>query len=139
MNLLAATGRLGQDAKLSYTANQDAICNFSLSLTAGYGDKATTTWLNCNLWGKRAEILAPMLLKGTQIGITGEISTRQYKAKDGTEKSSLECRVGDVTLLGGKTEVKIENKPAQSADPMDDVDSDKVADPMDDVDSDLPF
>ena len=100
MNLLAATGRLGQDATLKYTANQDAICNFSLSLTAGYGDKATTTWVSCNLWGKRAEILAPMLLKGTQIGLTGEISLRPYKAKDGTEKSSLECRVGDVTLLG---------------------------------------
>jgi single-strand DNA-binding protein len=123
MNNLNATGRLGQDAKLSYTANQDAICNFSLSLTSGYGDKATTTWLNCNLWGKRAEILAPMLLKGTQIGITGEISMRPYKGKDGTEKSSLECRVGDVTLLGGKSEGGAA-KPAAKADPMDDVESD---------------
>jgi single-strand DNA-binding protein len=126
MNLLAATGRLGQDSTLKYTANQDAICNFSVSLTAGYGDKATTTWLNCNLWGKRAEILAPMLLKGTQIGITGEISLRPYKAKDGTEKSSLECRVSDVTLLGGKSE-------AGAAKPA------KVADPMDSVESDIPF
>jgi single-strand DNA-binding protein len=132
MNLLAATGRLGQDAKLSYTANQDAICNFSLSLTAGYGDKATTTWLNCNLWGKRAEILAPMLLKGTQIGVTGEISLRPYKGKDGTEKSSLECRVNDVTLLGGKSENKTENKPAKFVDPSND--------PMDGLESDIiPF
>jgi len=132
MNLLAATGRLGQDAKLSYTQNQDAICNFSLSLTAGYGDKATTTWLNCNLWGKRAEILAPMLLKGTQIGITGEISMRPYKAKDGTEKSSLECRVGDVTLLGGKSENKSESKPVKFVDPSND--------PMDSLESDIiPF
>jgi single-strand DNA-binding protein len=132
MNNLNATGRLGQDAKLSYTANQDAICNFSLSLTAGYGDKATTTWLNCNLWGKRAEILAPMLLKGTQIGITGEISLRSYKAKDGTEKSSLECRVGDVTLLGGKSENKSESKPVKFVDPSND--------PMDSLESDIiPF
>jgi single-strand DNA-binding protein len=123
MNNMSMTGRLGQDAKLSYTANQDAICNFSVSLTAGYGDKATTTWLNCNLWGKRAEILAPMLLKGTQIGVTGEISQRQYKAKDGTEKSSLECRVNDVTLMGGKSE-GVAAKPAAKADPMDDVESD---------------
>ena len=127
MNNLNATGRLGQDAKLSYTANQDAICNFSLSLTAGYGEKAVTTWLNCNLWGKRAEILAPMLLKGTQIGITGEISLRPYKAKDGTEKSSLECRVSTVSLLGGKAEVKIEGKPHT------------VEHFMDAVESDIPF
>ena len=132
MNNLNATGRLGQDAKLSYTANQDAICNFSLSLTAGYGDKATTTWLNCNLWGKRAEILAPMLLKGTQIGITGEISQRAYKAKDGTEKTSLELRVADVTLLGNKTESKTESKPAKFVDPS--------SDPMDSLESDIiPF
>jgi single-stranded DNA-binding protein len=64
-----------------------------------------------------------MLLKGTQIGVTGEISQRQYKAKDGTEKSSLECRVSDVTLLGGKSEGGA-TKPAAKADPMDDVESD---------------
>ena len=117
MNNLNATGRIGQDAKLSYTANKDAILNFSLPLTAGYGDKATTTWLNCNLWGKRAEILAPMLLKGTQIGITGEISQRSYKAKDGTEKTSLECRVSDVTLLGSKSD-----KPSKKLDVVDSFD-----------------
>ena len=45
-----------------------------------------------------------MLLKGSQIGITGEISLRPYTAKDGTEKSSLECRIVDVTLLGSKAD-----------------------------------
>ncbi len=123
---MSMTGRLGQDAKLSYTTNQDAICNFSAALTSGYGEKATVTWLNCNLWGKRAEILAPMLLKGTQVAVTGEISLRPYKAKDGTEKSSLECRVGDVTLLGGKSE-------AGAAKPA------KVSDPMEGLESDIPF
>jgi single-stranded DNA-binding protein len=59
-----------------------------------------------------------MLLKGTQIGITGEISLRPYKAKDGTEKSSLECRVNDVTLLG-KSE-----KPSQKLDVVDSFDDD---------------
>jgi single-stranded DNA-binding protein len=67
-----------------------------------------------------------MLLKGTQIGITGEISLRPYKAKDGTEKSSLECRVGDVTLLGGKSEGGVA-KPA------------KVVDPMEGLEDSIPF
>ena len=128
MNNLSATGRLGQDAKLSHTANGDAICNFSVSLTAGYGEKQTTTWLNCNLWGKRAETLAPMLLKGTQIAVQGEISLRPYKAKDGTEKSSLELRVQDVTLLGGKQDGVAKQKPAVD-----------VVDSFDDVESDIPF
>ena len=87
-----------------------------------------TTWLSCSLFGKRAETLAPMLLKGTKIGITGEISARTYKAKDGTEKSVTECRINDVTLLG-KPESKTD-KPIVKHD---------VADPFDEIDSDLPF
>ena len=86
-------------------------------------------WLNCNVWGKRAETLSPILLKGIKIGITGEISARTYKAKDGTEKSVTECRVHDVTLLG-----KPESKPVA----YDKVKVD-VVDSFDDLESDIPF
>ncbi len=102
MNVLNAIGNVGKDAEVRFTGNGDAIASFSFALTSGYGDKQITTWLNCNLWGKRAETLAPMLLKGTKIGITGELTNRPYTAKDGTEKSSLEVRVSDITLLGKK-------------------------------------
>jgi len=102
VNTLNAIGNIGQDATVRFTGNGDAIASFSFALTSGYGDKQITTWLNCNLWGKRAETLAPMLLKGTKIGITGELTNRPYKAKDGTEKTSLEVRVSDITLLGKK-------------------------------------
>ena len=43
-----------------------------------------------------------MLLKGTKIGLTGEITNRKWVDKDGAEKYSLECRVNDITLLGKK-------------------------------------
>ena len=43
-----------------------------------------------------------MLLKGTKIGITGEITNRKWVDKDGAEKYSLECRVNDITLVGKK-------------------------------------
>jgi|APFre7841882654_1041346.scaffolds.fasta_scaffold96956_2 single-strand DNA-binding protein len=102
MNSLNASGGIGKDAELRYTPNQDAVCSFSLALSSGFGDKKVTTWLNCNVWGKRAETLAPMLLKGTTVGIVGELTNRPYKAKDGTEKFSLEVRVNDLTLYGKK-------------------------------------
>lgn len=102
MNVLNAIGGIGKDAELRYTPSGDAICQFSFALTSGYGDKQVTTWLNCNLWGKRAETLAPMLLKGTRVGITGELTNRPYTDKQGVEKHSLEVRVIDVTLLSKK-------------------------------------
>jgi len=130
MNILTATGNLGRDCEVRFMADATPVGSFSFALSSGYGKNAKTTWIDCSLFGKRAETLAPMLLKGTQIGITGEISLRPYKAKDGTEKSSLECRVNDVTLLGGKSDKPAGagsaplNKGAGNSDPMDDVESD---------------
>jgi single-strand DNA-binding protein len=100
MNVLNAIGNVSRDAELRFTPGGDAIASFNFALNSGYGDKQITTWLNCTVWGKRAETLAPMLLKGTKIGITGELTNRPYTAKDGTEKYSLDVRVSDVTLLG---------------------------------------
>ena len=102
MNNLSATGGIGKDAELRYTPSGDAICSFSFALSSGFGDKKVTTWLNCNVWGSRAETLAPMLLKGTKVGIVGELTNRPYKDKNGNEKFSQEVRVSDLTLLGSK-------------------------------------
>lgn len=102
MNVLNAIVNIGKDATIRYTPSNDAVCQFNAALTSGYGDKQVTTWITCNVWGKRAETLAPMLLKGTRIGITGELTNRPYQDKQGVEKYSLEVRLSDVTLLGKK-------------------------------------
>jgi len=127
MNVLTATGK---DAEVRHTPAGDQVAQFSFALTSGYGDKAVTTWLNCNLWGKRAETLAPMLTKGTKIAITGELTNRQYADKSGVPKYSLELRVNDITLLGKKDD----SKPSQSV-------KQKTADPLDfdGVAEDIPF
>lgn len=101
MNNLSAIGNIGQDADVRFLPNSTPVANFSFALTSGYGDKQTTTWIRCSLFGKRAETLAPMLTKGTKIGIVGELTNRPY-TKDGVEKYSLEVRLNDVTLLGKK-------------------------------------
>lgn len=102
MNVLTAIGNIGKDAELRFTPSNEPVAQFSFALQSGYGDKQVTTWLNCNVWGKRGETLAPMLTKGTRIGITGELTNRKYVDKQGVEKYSLEVRVSDVTLLGTK-------------------------------------
>ena len=131
MNSLNFTGRLGRDAESRYMPNGDAITSFSAALDSGYGDKKITTWLNCSMFGKRGEAVAPYLKKGIQVAISGEFCARPYKAKDGTDKLSLEVRVADLTLLGGKldaTEDKAVPQKAKSA-----------AQGFDDFDDDIPF
>ena len=98
MNILTAVGNLGRDCEIRFMPDQTPVGSFSFALSSGFGKNAKTTCL----FGKRAETLAPMLLKGTQIAISGEFSIREYNDKDGNLKSVPSLRVNDVTLLGKK-------------------------------------
>lgn len=102
MNVFNFIGGLGRDCETRHTPKGDAVTSFSVAVNSGYGDKAITSWLNCNLWGKQAESLAPYLKKGTKVAISGEFTLRPYTAKDGVEKTSADVRVNSLTLLGNK-------------------------------------
>ena len=131
MNLWAFTGNLGRDSELRYLPNGDPICSFSVGIKYGYGEKATTTWANCSLFGKRAESLHPYLKKGQQVACSGEVNLRTYTNKEGAEKTSLDVRVANIDLTGGKSEPRQqEAKPAQQS---------PQGSGFDDMDSDIPF
>jgi single-strand DNA-binding protein len=103
MNVFTGTGRCGQDAEVRFTQAGLAICNFSLAVDAGYGDRKSTLWLRCALFGKRAEGELPTYLtKGTQVAVSGELSMSEWENKDGEKKQSLELNVRELDLVGGR-------------------------------------
>lgn len=97
MNVFNAIGRVGRDAEVRYTQGGDAILKFTVAVDAGFGDKKTTTWFDCSLFGKRGEKLVEHIRKGDRIGVTGELSTREHEGK-----TYLQLRLNDLTLLAGK-------------------------------------
>lgn len=118
MNNWNFTGNLGRDAETRFTQSGDPIVSFSVGVKSGFGDKATTTWANCAMFGKRGEAVAQYLTKGAQVGITGEVSLREWQDKEGQKRVNLDVRVNDLTLLGGKQESAPQTtKPAQKAKP----------------------
>jgi len=102
MNLLTAITRITQDPELRYLQDGSPVLQLNVALNSGYGKSQTTTFLRCSLFGKRAETLHPMLVKGQQIGISGEFRMAKFTAKDGTEKQNAEVRLNELTLIGGK-------------------------------------
>lgn len=116
MNSLNFTGNLGQDAEQRNLPDGTSIVSMSVPCKAGFGDKAVTTWLRCTLFGKRGESVMPYLKKGTMVGISGEFSARDYTDKDGNKRQSLEVRINDLTLLGGrKDEARPTERPSHDA------------------------
>lgn len=131
MNNCTFISNVGRDAEVRFLQNGTAVAQFSIAVNSGYGDKQTTSWVNCAMYGDRAEKVAPYIAKGSRIGVSGEISLRTFKAKDGTEKTSLELRVNELTLLGNK-----DDKPAKENKPQ----ARKTqSDGFDNMDDDIPF
>lgn len=96
--------RLGRDAEVRYTQGGEPVA--SLSLAFSYGRKGddgrrSTQWVDGSLWGKRAEALAPYLLKGGLVVVSlEEVHAETYQGQNG-EATKLVGRVADIELAGG--------------------------------------
>jgi len=100
MNVFCFSGNLGRDAETRYTQSGDAVAGFSVAVNSGYGDNKKTLWIDCSIWGKRAESrLIDYLKKGQQVAVSGELGTREWEGK-----TYLTCRVNEVTLIGRREE-----------------------------------
>lgn len=108
LNKVTLSGNLGADAELRYTKGGAPVVSFSLSVNervqkgdGEWGDY--TNWVDCCMFGKRAESLAPWLQKGAKISLLGHIRTHSYE-RDGQRIKRWEVRVDDVELMQYKRE-----------------------------------
>lgn len=100
MNIITIAGNVARDAEVRYLANGDAVANFSVADNAGK-DKPAIFW-NCQLFGKRAEALQQYIRKGDKITVAGSVTERAWTDKDGTPRKTMEIRVSEIALQGGK-------------------------------------
>lgn len=97
INEVRIAGRLGQDPKLTYTANQVAVCTISVATNSRYRDKQTgewkdrpTEWHRVILYRQHAEFAGQRLKSGAQVYVEGELRTRKWKDNDGVDKQITE-------------------------------------------------
>lgn len=102
MNSITIAGQLGKDAEQRFLPNGDAVVSFSVADSQGR-DKPTIWW-NCAIFGKRADALREYLVKGQAVTVVGNVTQREYTDKDGNKRTSMDVRVNDLALQGGKRE-----------------------------------
>lgn len=117
MNSITITGHLGRDIELRSLSDGTPVGGFSVADSQGRDKPAI--WWRCSIFGKRAESLAPYLKKGQQVTIVGTVSEREYTDKDGQKRTSIDVRVNDLALQGGRPEAQQEApRAAQRAAPQ---------------------
>lgn len=91
---ITAHGNLGKDPELKEFGDRQ-VANFSIAARTG---KDETTWINCQVWGKRADTVIQYMHKGDKITVCGQGKLQEYDRKDGGKGYSLQLNVSDFTL-----------------------------------------
>lgn len=86
INNVTLVGRLTKDPDLRYTQSGTAVGQFTLAINRNFtnaNNEREADFINCVIWRKAAESLANYATKGTLIGLTGRIQTRNYENQQG--------------------------------------------------------
>lgn len=102
MNNISVAGQLGKDAEMRALPDGTPIASFSVADSQGKDKPAI--WWNCQLFGKRATSLQQYLTKGQAVTVAGTITERKWQDKEGQPRKSMDIRVSDIALQGGRRE-----------------------------------
>ena len=126
--------RLGCDAELRVTQSGEQVATLALAFSygrKGNDGKRPTQWVDAALWGKRAEALAPYLLKGGLVAVSlDDVHIETYEGRNGPG-SKLVARVVDVELAGGGERPAPATRPAPAPAPS--------SSGFDDMSEEIPF
>ena len=117
INQIVLIGRLTADPNLKYTANGQAVATFTLAVNRNFTNQSgerEADFINCVIWRKPAETLANYARKGTLLGITGRIQTRNYENQQGQRVYVTEVVVENFQLLESKDSNSSQNTNATS-------------------------
>ncbi len=86
INNVVLVGRMTRDAELRYTPSNQAVATFTLAVNRNFKNQngeREADFINCVIWRQQAENLANWAKKGTLVGVTGRIQTRNYENQQG--------------------------------------------------------
>ena len=107
INSVNLTGRLTKDPELRVSQNNVAVGNFTLAVNRSFTDQngeRQADFINCVLFRKTAEIAKQYLSKGSMVGVTGRLQTRNYENKEGQRVYVTEVVVENLAFLETKSD-----------------------------------
>lgn len=149
MNNVNLIGRLTKAPELKQTASNTSVLTGTLAVNRTFKNQngeREADFINIVAWRQTAEIIAQYCGKGSQIGVTGRIQTRNYENQQGQSVYVTEVVAEHVDLLDSKNDSQsnFQNSQGQNVNNSyqnqnNGFNSNFNAQSMDISDSDLPF
>lgn len=99
LNSVTIGGNMTRDAELRYTPSGTAVLSFRVAVNESR--KVDDSWedypnfIDCVMFGKRAESVSDYLRKGVYVAVTGRLHQSRWE-KDGQNRSKIEVMVDNL-------------------------------------------
>ena len=123
INRVIATGNLTRDPKLRTTVSGTPVMGFGIAINDRRKNQQTGEWedypnfVDCTVFGNRAEALGKFLRKGMKVAIEGKLRWSQWE-RDGQKRSKIEVIVDEVEVMTSKQPTGEETAAAPAVGPM---------------------
>lgn len=122
INQVTLVGRLTRDPELKYTADGIPVTNITLAVERNFRNQngeIETDFVQCTLWKKVAENTAHYCQKGSIVGATGRIQTRNYENAEGQRIYVTEVIAETIKFMGGRrTKTTVVDKKKEEEQPL---------------------
>jgi len=131
LNRVFLIGNLTRDPELRYVPSGTAVATFDIAVNRVYmtqsGEKKEeTSFLRTVVWGRRAEVCAEYLAKGSSVFVEGRLRSRSWETQDGQKRSTIEIVANSVQFLRTALKQKAQQPheaEAQADMPQEDIES----------------
>ena len=109
INRVIISGNLTRDPELRNTAGGVSILGFGVAVNDRRRNAQTGEWedypnyIDCTMFGARAESLSRILTKGMKVSIEGKLRWSQWEKKDtGEKRSKIEVIVDELEFMSSR-------------------------------------
>jgi single-strand DNA-binding protein len=108
-NKVNLIGRLGVQPEIVNLESGRKLARFTLATNENYKNKngdwqSITQWHTINAWGKLAELVQKLLVKGQEIVLEGRLVNQTYDNKNGEKRFTTIVEASEFLVLTPKTE-----------------------------------
>jgi len=95
LNQFIGQGNLTDDPRVM--GEEKNVVRFTIAMNNGFGDRRTTTFVDCVAFGNQAGVIGQHLSKGKQIIVRGQLMPNTWEDKEtGQKRTKLEVRLENV-------------------------------------------
>ena len=116
LNNWSITGRLTADAEYKTLASGKNLLVMNVAVNTGFGEYAKTTFVKVQQWGDRGGKIVDYLRKGTLIACSGELSTNEWRTREGEKRVDLQLTTNSLQFYNTKKADTSDSIPAGTAD-----------------------